>query len=555
MTPPDRGRLFFPWLRGYEPAWIPRDSLAGLLLASYLVPVSIAYASLAGLPPQAGLYSSMLAGLGFAAFTSGRHTSIAVTSAISLLTGSVLGEMADGDPARQMALASLAALYVGIVGLVAVAMRAGSVVAFISESVLAGFKVGVAVHIAVSQLPKLFGVKVEGSHVVEKAFSLATRLGDAHGPSLLLGAGTLIFLWLGERIARGRPGALVAMAVSIAAISFTDLGQQGIRVLGEIPAGLPALGAPPVRLGDADGLLGVALACFLLASVETMAVARTFAAKHSYRVDANREFLAIGAANLLVGFGQGYPVSGGMSQSAVNESAGARTPASLVVGCLLLGLVTLLLGGVFRNLPDPVLAAIVLMAIRGLFDLEALRELRRFGGFELTAALLALGGVIAFGVLKGVLLAVIGSILLLLHRAAHPPVALLGRGSGREPFPRIERDPGAKRVPGALLARIYGALLYFNVDVVRERVLDLWKAEGAPRLVVLDLETVPFTDLAGVRLLAGLRRELAAQGAELRLANARSWLRDSLHAAGADREPFSGEPGLDIDANLSGVKT
>ena len=550
MEPSDRGRLLLPWLRGYSPKWIPRDALAGLLLASYLVPVSIAYASLAGLPPQAGLYSSMLAGLGFAAFTSGRHTSIAVTSAISLLTGSVLGEMADGDAARQMALASLAALYVGVVGLVAVTLRAGGVVAFISESVLSGFKVGVAVHITVSQLPKLFGVKVEGSHVVEKALSLASRLGETHAPSLLLGAGTLAFLWIGERLARGRPWALVAMAASIAAVSFTDLGQQGIRVLGEIPSGLPAIGAPEIHLRDADGLLGVALACFLLASVETMAVARTFAAKHSYRVDTNREFLAIGAANLLVGFGQGYPVSGGMSQSAVNESAGAKTPASLVVACLLLGMVPLLLGGVFRHLPDPVLAAIVLMAIRGLYDLRALAELRRFGRFEFTAALLALVGVIVFGVLKGVLLAVIGSILLLLQRAAHPPVALVGRGSGREPFSRIERDPAAQRVPGVLLARIYGSLLYFNVDDVRVRVLDLWKEEGSPRLVVLDLETVPFTDLAGARLLAELRRELAAAGAELRLANAGSRLRDALRAAGADREPFGGEPGLGIEENL-----
>jgi high affinity sulfate transporter 1 len=545
----------FRWLAGYTASAFGHDSIAGLLLATYLVPVSIAYASLAGLPPQAGLYSSILAGLGFAAFTSGRHTSIAVTSAISLLTGTVLGEMASGDPDRQAALASLAALYVGVVAFAAVALHAGGVTAFISETILAGFKVGVAFHIAVSQLPKLFGVKVEGSHVVDKAISLVMHLGDSHVPSLLLGAGTMAFLWLGDRIARGKPWALAAMAASIAAVVYTSLGQEGIRVLGEIPSGLPAIGLPHIRPRDADGLLGLALACFLLASVETMAVARTFAAKHAYRVDTNREFMAIGAANILVGLGCGYPVSGGMSQSAVNENAGARTPMSLIVACVLLGLVTLYLGGVFRNLPDPVLAAVVLMAIRGLFDFRALGDLRRFGGYQLTVALMALAGVLAFGVLKGVLLAVIGSILLLLRRAASPPIALLGRGSGHRAFATLERDPGATRLPGVLLARVYGSLLYFNVDGVRDRLVDLWKSEGSPRLVILDLESSPFVDISGARLLGDLRKEFAAGGAEMRLANARSRIREALRNADVDRVPFPGEPGLGIEENLPDAAT
>jgi high affinity sulfate transporter 1 len=557
-TPDDAARPprlpVFRWLSGYRPGWLGPDAVAGIMLATYLVPISIAYSSLAGLPPQAGLYSSMLAGVAFAAFTSGRHTAIAITSAISLLVGAALGEMAGGDPGRQAALASLTALYVGVVGFAAVALRAGGVVAFISETILAGFKVGVAIHITVSQVPKLFGVKAEGSHVVDKAISLLSRLGDTHLPSLLLGLSALLLIWGGERVLRGKPWALLAMALSIAAVTFTGLGETGIRVLGEIPAGLPAFGPPPVSGREVDGLLGLALACFLLASVETMAVARTFAAKHAYRVDTNREFLAIGAANLLVGLGQGYPVSGGMSQSAVNESAGARTPMSLVVACVLLGLVTLFLGGLFRNLPDPVLAAVVLMAIRGLFDFPTLARLRRFSRFEFTVALLALAGVVGFGVLKGVLLAVIGSILLLLRRAANPPVVVLGRKPGTREVPALEREPAAAPVPGVLLLRVYGSLLYFNADDARERVVGEWRKGGEARLVVLDLEAVPFVDISGAKLLGEIRAELAAKGAALRLANARSGVRKALHDAGVDREPFPGEPGLGIEANLPGAE-
>jgi high affinity sulfate transporter 1 len=540
----------FRWLTGYRAAWIGPDAVAGIVLAAYLVPISIAYSSLAGLPPQMGLYSSMLSGLAFAAFTSGRHTSIAITSAISLLIGSVVGQMSEGDPAKQMALASMAALYVGVVGLAATALRAGGVVAFISETILAGFKIGVAIHITVSQLPKVFGVKAEGSHVVDKAVSMVSHLGDTHGPTFLLGAGTILFLWVGERLLKGKPWALAAMAASIALVSFTELGQQGIKVLGEIPAGLPQFGPPPIRGRDVDGLLGLALACFLLASVETMAVARTFAAKHGYRVDSNREFLAIGAANLLTGMGHGYPVSGGMSQSAVNESGGARTPLSLVVACILLGLVVLFLGPLFRNLPDPVLAGVVLMAIRGLFDFSLLNRLRKFSRFEFTVALLALAGVVGFGVLKGVLLAVIASILLLLKRAANPPLAVLGRKASTKEFPALERDAAAERIPGVLLVRLYGSLLYFNVDGVRERFSEIWREEGKAKLVVLDLEPVPMADFSGAKLLGELRDELAAQGAELRLAETRSGVRESLRSAGVDRVPFPGEPGLGIDVNL-----
>ena len=547
-------RALFPcveWLSTYRVAWLPADGVAGVMLAAYLIPVSLAYASLAGLPPQAGLYSSMLAGVAFAAFTSGRHTAIGVTSAISLLLGSVLAEMSTGDPVRQAWLASLTALYVGTIAFLARMFRAGSVVAFISETILAGFKVGVAATIAVSQLPKLLGVKASGHHFFEKALSLAGALGDVHWPSLLLGAGAIAFMALGERLLKNKPIALFAMIGSILLVSFTGLGERGIKLLGELPTGLPSFGPPPIQASDVDGLLALAFAGFLLATVETMAVGRTFALKHGYRVDANQEFVALGMANVLAGLGQGYPVSGGMSQSAVNESGGARTPLSLVVACALVGVVTAVFSGAFRNLPDPVLAAVVLMAIRGLVDVATFRRLFRFSRLEFSVAMVALGGVLAFGVLKGVLIAAVVSLVLLLRRAANPPILVLGRKAGSGRFVGIDRHPDAERVANLLVARVYGALLYFNVDAVRDRLFEIWRAEGAPPLVVLDMGPVIGIDLAGAKLLGELHEELARLGAELRLAETRTSVRHALHAAELESHPWTGKLGADIASVLA----
>lgn len=533
-----RLKSIFPilqWLGDYQAAWLRPDLVAGLTLAAFMLPESLAYASLAGLPPQAGLYATMLAGLAFVLFFSGRHTVIAVTSAISLLLASELGAMSGGDPQRYYWLASITALYVGVIAIIARAVRAGSVVAFISDTVLAGFKVGVALHIAVSQLPKLFGIEGGHGHFLEKAVALASRLYETHWPTFAVGAGAIALMMLGERFLRHKPVDLVVVILSILLIAFTGVGQMGIHILGQLPSGLPDFGVPPVRARDVDGLFALALACFLLATVETNAVSRTFALKHGYRIDANQDFLAIGAANLLVGAAQGYPVSGGMSQSAVNDNAGARTPLSLVVACLLLVLIALFLGDAFRSLPEPVLAAVVLMAIKGLVKPSVFRDLYRVNRLEFAVAVVALLAVLGLGVLKGVLLAAVFSLLLLIHRARHPLIAILGQRPGADSFTEVQHDREARRLPGWLLIKPYGSLLYFNIEAVRTRVLEIIAAEGSPPNTVLVMGAVPAVDLAGARFLGELCEEFKRRGTVLRLAEVNDAVYRTLRALGLDR--------------------
>jgi high affinity sulfate transporter 1 len=538
MVSSARLKSLFPalqWLEEYRVAWLRPDLVAGLTLAAFMLPESLAYASLAGLPPQAGLYATMLAGLAFVLFFSGRHTVIAVTSAISLLLASELGAMADGDPQRYYWLASITAIYVGVIAIIARVVKAGSVVAFVSDTILAGFKVGVALQIAVSQLPKLFGIEGGHGHFVEKALALARGIGETHWPSLAVGAGAIALMVLGERFLRNKPVDLIVVVLSILLIAFTGVGQMGIHILGQLPSGLPDFGVPPVRARDVDGLFALALACFLLATVETNAVSRTFGLKHGYRIDANQDFLAIGAANLLVGAGQGYPVSGGMSQSAVNDNAGAKTPLSLVVACFLLVLIAMFLGDAFRNLPEPILAAVVLMAIKGLVKPAVFRDLYRASRVEFAVAVVALIAVLGLGVLKGVLLAAVFSLLLLIQRAMHPLLAVLGQRPGADSFTEMRHDRDAKRLPGALLVKPYGALLYFNVEAVRARLFEIIAKEGRQPNLVLAMGAVPVLDLAGARFLGELREELARSGVVLRLAEVNESAFQTLKALELDR--------------------
>jgi MFS superfamily sulfate permease-like transporter len=340
----------------------------------------------------------------------------------------------------------------------------------------------------------------------------------------------------GKRWLPGRPVALAVVALGIGATALFDLGARGVHTLGVVPQGLPPIGLPSIGLADVDGLLPIALACFLLAAVETAAIGRMFALKHGYRFDPNRELLAIGAANLTSGLGGGFPISGGMSQSLVNESGGARTPASGLVAAAILLVVTVWFSGVLRDLPQPVLAAIVLAAVAGLVNVPAIVRLWRFSRPEFAVAAAAFVGVLGQGILRGVLFGAALSLLLLLRRGAQPHAAELGRAGDSDVFATLARGRDRQRVPGALIFRTDGALLYFNVDFVRDRFLELLSARtDRITTAVFFLGTTPTIDLAGADMLIELRHALAARGIDFRLAGAHGDVRDALLRAGLDR--------------------
>jgi len=523
------------WLPAYQSKWLRADFIAGITLAAYLMPAGLADASLANLPPQAGLYACLFSGLVFWLFCSSRHTAITVTSAISVLVGASLGDLAGGDAARFWALASCTALIVGVLALIAWLAKAGVIVNFISESVLVGFKCGIALFIASTQLPKLFGFKGSHGDFWERSGYFFSHLGDTNSASLLLGISALILLLLGKRFLKNKPVALFVVIAGILVASTMDLGTLGVKVLGEVPQGLPPFGLPAVHLSDLNDLLPLALGCFLLGTVETAALGRMFAVKHGYRFDPNQELLGIAGANVMAGLGHGFPVSGGMSQSLVNESGGARTPLSGFIAALLTLLIVLFLSAALRDLPQPVLAAIVLMAVTGLFKLSALKHLWRADRAEFVVAMAALLGVLGSGLLRGVMIGAVISLVQLLRTASRPHVAFLGRIPGSPRFSDRQRHPDNELIPGVLIFRPESGLVYFNVDHVCRTILDRINVEPKPpKLVVLDLSAAPRVDLQSAHSLGDLSKEVMAKGIQFQAVEARSSVRDRLRSEGVD---------------------
>jgi SulP family sulfate permease len=522
------------WLSSYDRQWLKFDVIAGVTLAAYAVPVSMAYASLAGLPPHYGIYCYLLGGLCYAVFGTSRQLAIGPTSAIAMLVGATVAHMANGDPARWAEIAALTALVVAFLSVLAWLLRLSALVSFISETILVGFKAGAALTIAMTQLPKLFGVKGGGHHFFESVWTLLGQLGETNIVVLGVGLAALALLLLGDKFLPARPIALVVVVLATVVMSFTNLEESGVATVGALPAGLPDFRLPSLRLRDADGILPLGCACFLLAYIEGISAARTLAAKNDYEVNPRQELLALGAANLAVAFGQGFPVAGGLSQSAVNDNAGAKTPLALVVASITLAACLLFLTGMLANLPTVVLAAIVLVAVRGLIDLRALRRLREVSRLEFRIAIVALVGVLLLGILKGVLFAAVTSLLMLLAGAARPHVAFLGRIPGSQRFSDLERHPDNEVLPGIVTFRPESSLLYFNADHVRQIVWARIQETPQLRLVICELSDSPFLDVAGANMLAGLQRDLARRQAHMRLVGAHAKVRDLLRAVGLE---------------------
>lgn len=522
------------WLRGYDAKSLRGDVSAGVTLAAFVLPVALAYSSLAGVPAVAGLYSCIVAGIAFAPFCSSRRIAVATTSAVSLLLGTTLGGIAGGDPARYASLAAATALYVALICIAARVFRAGGVVQFMSDVVLSGFKVGAALTIATTQLPKLFGLSGGGASFAGRLVRIFEQLPESSPWSVTIGVTAIVALVLGARLFPGVPVSIAVVAVAVLGMSLADPAALGVRVLGPVPQGLPEFAFPTLHWSDANELLPLALACVLLATVETMAAGRVFAARHGERSDANQDLFALGIANVAAGLFQGYPVSGGMSQSAVAENAGARTPATLVIASLVLGVVATFFSGILRNLPEPVLAAIVLVAIGGLVDFQALRRIRRFSTEDFAVASLAMVGVLTSGLLRGVLIASVFSLFLVIRRASHPPVAVLGRlPSGG--FGEIERHPPTE-LRDTIVVRVSGAIVYFSAEAIRDRIGELVRMRPSrPKRLVVALGNTPVVDLAGADMLGQLREEMERSGIRVDLAEAHGPVRDALEAAGVAR--------------------
>jgi sulfate permease, SulP family len=523
------------WLRTYERSWLRGDVVAAITLAAYLLPAALGDASLANLPPEAGLYACLFGGLFFWLFCSSRHTAISVTSAISLLVGASLGEIAGGKTDRFGTLAAETALLVALIAFIAWLVKAGSIVNFISESVMTGFKCGVAIFLASTQLPKLFGFAGAHGSFWENRGHFIKHLGETEPAALGVGLSALAILILGKVFLKNKPVALFVVVGGIIASSALALDTHGVKLLGKVPDELRAINLSDVQWSDFNNLLPLAFACFLLGAVETAAIGRMFTAKHGGRLDANQEFLALAASNLAAGLGRGFPVSGGMSQSLVNEGGGARTPLSGAIAAGFILIVVLCFSHLLSALPQPVLAAVVLVAVAGLFNLSALKQLWRSDRKELVVAGAAILGVLASGLLRGVMIGAVISLIQLLSRASRPHVASLGRIPGTRRFSDQERHPDNELIPGVMIFRPEASLIYFNVDHVRDTISAQARAQTpAPQLVIVDLSAAPFVDLQSAHALAGLAGELGAAGIRVQAVEAHANVRERFRREGLD---------------------
>ena len=523
----------FHWLAGYQAKWITSDCIAGITLAAYAIPVSLAYAALAGLPPQAGVYGYLLGGLGYALLGSSRQLAVGPTSAISLMISATVGAMAEGSAERYIEIASLAAFTVAALCFIAWLLRLSVIARLISDSILVGFKAGAGLTIIMTQLPALFGLPGGGHDFLERTGLLVSQIGQTNLLVLAVGAIAMCALLIGERTSPGRPVALCIVVLAIIIATLLDLSARGVPTTGPVPRGLPSLSWSELRWRDVDGIFPLAAGCLLLAYVEGVSAARSFAAKHGYTLDPRQEFLGIGAANLAVALGHGYPVAGGLSQSAVNDKAGARTPLALIFASLTLAICLLFFTGLLANLPKAVLAAVVVTAVIGLIDLPTLVRMWRVSKVDFSTALIALGAVLLLGILQGILLAALASVLILLGRASQPHVAFLGRIPGTNSFSDLARHPDNEPLSHVVAFRPEASLLYINAESVEAAVVNRLDVAGPSiRSVICDLSASPFVDISGSRMLHRLQGALSARGITLRIVGAHGRSRDLLRADG-----------------------
>lgn len=516
------------WLKEYSLKLFGYDAVSGITLAAYAIPVSLAYATLAGLPPQYGIYGYLIGGLFYAMLGTGKQLAIGPTSAISMLIGVTLANLAEGDVQRWVDLASLSALIFAGISILAYLLRLSSIINFISETVLLGFKAGAAIAIGMTQLPKLFGVPGGGDNFYDRVVNLCSQLPDTNIVVLIFGITAIALLAIGVKLLPGKPIAIFIVILSVLAISFTPLGTMGFKTVGIIPSGLPEFRIPHINLEDIGNILPLAFASFLLAYIESVSAAKTLAQKNGYEIDSGQELLALGVANLATSLGQGYPVSGGLSQSAVNEKAGAKTPVSLIVASVFIALCLLFLTTLLKNLPTVILASIVLFAIKGLFDFKEMKRVYKVNRTDFLIAMIAMICVIAFGILEGVLAAALFSLILIIRKVSSPHVAFLGRIPGTNRYTDIKRHPDNELVPGVLIFRVESPLVYFNVAYVYRTVWTKVKDCENLKVVVFDLGTSASIDSHGARLIKRLFENLNERNIVLKVAEAHSVVRDIL---------------------------
>jgi high affinity sulfate transporter 1 len=538
-------RWLFPSLHGYRPAWLRGDLIAGVTVWAVLVPEALAYASIAGVSPVVGLYAAPGALLLYAALGSSRHLVTGPMSATAALSAATVADVVAGSSHAFPAMTAALAITTGAAALVAGVLRLGFLASFISEPVIKGFIVGLALVIIIGQVPGLLGIEKGSGDFFQKAWDVISGLGDTDLLTLAVGAASLVVVLGLRRFAPAVPGSLVVVALGVVAVEALHLDDHGLDIVGHIDGGLPSFGAPDgISLHDYGTLAAGGIGVMLVGFAEGLGAAKTYAAREHDDLDVNRELIGLGGANLASGLAQGMVVNGSLSKTAVNGAAGARTQLSGLVVAVLTVVTLLALTGLFQKLPEATLAAVVIAAVVELVDLPALaRFYRVYAGRsagriapaarpDFVAAVAAMLGVLVFDTLPGLFIGIGVSLLLLLYRSSRPHVAVLGKVPGSiDQYGDVRRHPDNVSPDGVAILRVESSLFFANADAVRARIRG---AAAGNRAVILDAETMPSVDLTAAEMLHEVAQELDREHVALLIAHDVGRVRDVLSRSGDD---------------------
>jgi sulfate permease, SulP family len=503
------------WLKDYRRAWLRSDVIAGVVIWSVVTPQAVAYAQIAGLPPEAGLMAAPVAMAAYGLLGTSHQLVVSATTATSAVSLATVGPLANGDPERFAALSAALAIMTGIVLVLGGLVRFGAVADLVSKPVMTGFLFGLGLTIALAQLPAALGIDGGEGDFFPRLWDLLGALGEVHAATLAVGAGSVAVLLLGRRLLPRFPATLLVLVLAIAVSALADLPSHGVEVVGDIPAALPDPAVPHVSADDLLALIAPAFGILVL-TAEGLGVIRALAMKHGYRTDANRDLVAMGAANLVTGLSSGFVQNGGASQTAAADGAGARSQLAAIIAAGFVLLTGAFLAPLFEDLPQATLAAIVIVAVAGFWDVASLRRFAHIRRSATVFSGLALTGVLVLGVLQGLIAAAGLSLAYVVMRISRPPLTV------------VEREP-------ELILRVEGPLLYPNASAVQEQVADLAAGVGT---VVLDLSLTVDLDVQSADAIDDLAQELARGGTALRLAGVRPEAMRTLERAGVtDRVP------------------
>lgn len=521
------------WLPRYRRTWLRADVLAGIALAGLLIPESMGYATMAGAPPQAGLYASMMGLFIYALLGTSRHLAVTPTSALAIMVAAVVGPMAAADPDKYLAFTGALVLMVGAVFLAARVASLGFISDFLARPVITGFVFGLALIIIVRQTPKLLGIPKGEGDFFQMVRDILLSLGQAHSTTLAVSISALAALIIINLLVPRLPAALLVMIAGIAAGSIFDLQEHGVAVVGAVPSGLPGFSWPDLSWQEWTTMLPDAAGLALVAFAEGLGAARTFALRHRYDIDPNQELMATGLANVGSGLVGGIAVGGGLSGSSVNEGAGAKSEVSALAASAFMLLTLLLLTPLFHNLPEAVLGAVVVYAVRHMLNLGEIRRFARIRRDSLGMSLSALFGVLVFRILPGLIIAVVMSLVVLARELSRPRVALLGRMKDTGHWVDAGRHPEAARIPGVAIYRIQGVLFFASADVVRKAVRKgVLESDPVPASVILDLEALVDIDVTSVIMLDDLSSDLERHGVDVILTNVHTNVKEVLAREG-----------------------